>query len=152
MKLVIHGSGESRTFAWASYALFRDNVQHYIEHGEPEGRFSALHSVALAVEGGTCRADPLRLREEVLRAVSALRSVPLANAAMSTRTRAILVGSMEVPRWGRTAEARLLGWALPVTGMPTDSVPHAAEGFINAVVGTTTGAAGGGQVQILRLP
>jgi hypothetical protein len=151
MKLVIRSKTVSRTCEWASYALLRDNVQHYIERGEPDGRFSTLHSIARAVDGGRCDADPRRLREEVLRAVSALRSVPLATAAMSTRTRAILAGSEHVPHVGRTSEARLLGWALPVPGMPSDSVPFAAEGFINAVVVTTSGAASGDVLQVVQL-
>lgn len=151
MKLIIRGKTHSRTCEWASYAVLRDNVQHYIEHGAPSDRFSTLHSIARAVDGGNCYADPLRLRGEVLRAVSALRSVPLATAAMSTRTCAILAGSKEVPLVGRTSEARMLGWPLPVSGMPSDSVPFAAEEFISAVVGTTRGAASGDVLQIARL-
>jgi hypothetical protein len=151
MKLIIRSKTHSRTCDWASYALLRDNVQHYIERGAPAGRFSTLHSIARAVDGGSCDADPLRLREEVLRAVSALRSVPLATAAMSTRTHAILVGSEDVPRVGRTSEARMLGWTLPLLGMPSDSIPFAAEEFISAVVGTTNGATSGDVLQIVQL-
>jgi hypothetical protein len=151
MKLIIRSKNHDRTCAWASYALLRDNVQHYIERGEPGDRFSTLHSIARVVDGGTCYADPLRLREEVLRAVSALRSVPLATAAMSTRTRAILAGSQDVPVVGRTSEARMLGWTLPVPGMLSDSIPFAAEEFISAVVGTTNGAAWGDVLRIAQL-
>lgn len=151
IKLIIRSKNHSRTCAWTSYALLRDNVQHYIERGKPGGRFSTLHSIARAVDGQRCHADPLRLREEVLRAVSALRSVPLATAAMSTRTRAILAGSEEVPLVGRTSEARLLGWTLPLPGLPSDSIPFAAEEFISAVVGTTNGAAPGDLLEIVQL-
>ena len=149
--LVIQGRTGTYPFAWACYALLRDNVQHYVEHGKPCGRFPTLHSIALAVDEGTCAADPQALREEVVRAVSSLRSVPLTDAAMSSRTRAIQIGSPEVPRVGHTGEARLLGWELPVAGLPTDSVPYAAEGFVDAVLCATSAAAAWDQLQIRRL-
>jgi hypothetical protein len=141
MRLVFRTSVDSRECDWESYALLRDNVQHYIECGRPSTEFEHLHSIARAIDTGKCLVDALRLRREVLRGASALRSVQLEVAAVSPRTRAIMLGGRQAADTGHTVEARMVSWALPVPGLPSDSVPHAAEEFVAAVLAVTRSAA-----------
>ena len=83
MRLAFRSSGGSRACDWESYALLRDNVQHYVERGRSSAEFQQLHAIARAVDAASCFVDALRLRAEVLRAASALRSIQLEVAAMS---------------------------------------------------------------------
>ena len=49
-----------------------------------------------------------------------------------------MIGDGQAVGTGPTVEARSMGWALPVLGLPSDSVPHAAEKFIGAVLDITS--------------
>jgi hypothetical protein len=151
MRLVFRNSVDSRECDWESYALLRDNVQHYIERGRTSSEFEHLHSIARAIDTGKCLVDALRLRTEVLRAASALRSVQLDVAAVSPRTRAIMLGEWHAVGMGHTVESRMAGWALPVAGLPSDSVPHAAEHFVTAVLDVTRSAADRELLEVERL-
>lgn len=93
MKLVITGRAGAGLCDWDSFALLRDNVQHFVEGGVQSGRFSALHGIARAVDGHPCLVDAVRLRLEVLQAWSALWPVSVAGAAVSSRTRAVREGT-----------------------------------------------------------
>ena len=48
-----------------------------------------------------------------------------------------MLGHGQAAGTGPTVEAQSMGWALPVLGLPSDSVPHAAEKFIDAVLVVT---------------
>lgn len=151
MRLVFRSGAGSRVCDWESYALLRDNVQHYVERGQPSTEFEQLHAIARAVDTGKCHVDAMRLRTEVLKATSALRSVQLAVAALSPRTRAIMLGDWRAVGTDQTVEARAMGWALPVPGLPSDSIPHAAEKFVGAVLAVTRTAADRELLEVDRL-
>lgn len=151
MKLIVKGSEGRRVFDWASYALLRDNVQHFIEAGQPNGRFPELHGIEGAVDAGSYFADAPRLRGEILRAMAALRRVPLNAAAQTSRTRAIMTGTAAASEPRASVDARSVGWELPVTASANDSIPAAAATFIDAVLSVTSGAVDGDLVHIRRV-
>ncbi len=148
MKLVIEGRAGTRICDWESFALLRDNVQHYIEGGAPSARFAAMHEIERAVDEGEHLVDASRLRGEVLRAWTALWKVRLEEAAISLRTRAIMTGSAEPSPCRGTVPAHQVGWALPVQGHTTSPVPRAAQTFIRAILALTPDAVDGEQLRI----
>lgn len=150
MKLIVKGKEGKRVCDWESYALLRDNVQHFIERGAPNGRFPALHGIEAAVDEGSNISDAARLRGEVLRAVAALQWITLQSAALSERTRAILSGSAESPPVGPTVPAQVAGCSLPIAGSPNASIPNAARSFVEAVLDLTAEAEDGDLLQIHR--
>lgn len=148
MKILMIGKAGARACDWRSYALLRDNVQHFIESGEPSVRFQALHGIENAVDKGEFRVDAARLRGEVLRAWCALWKVRLDGAAISLRTRAILTGNADVPSVRGTVPARVAGWSLPVSGTTDAPVPRAAGSFIQSVLAVTDAAVDGYVLQV----
>ena len=148
MKLFIKGQAGTRVCDWESYALLRDNVQHYLEQGEPSCRFPALHGLELAVDAGAQTVDASRLRGEVLRAWCALWKVRLDEAAISLRTRAILTRNPELPDVRGTIAARQAGWALPLTAAAETPVPRAARRFIQTVLVLTKASVDGDELEI----
>jgi hypothetical protein len=148
MELVIVGAGGAHVCDWASYALLRDNVQHFIEAGAPSDRFRALHEIERAVDEGSFRVDAARLRGEVMRARCALAQVDLARAAISLRTRAVLTGCVSRPLCRGTLPARSAGWELPLDAPEATLVPQAAARFIDLVLALTGRAVDGDQLEI----
>lgn len=148
MELRIAGPKCTRSCTWNSYALIRDNVQHFVEQGAPSGRFSALHELESAVDGETCVVDATQLRREVQHAWQVLGDVPLARAAVSLRTRAIMTNCPERPAIRATAAARATGWELPVQEDENVEVRSAARAFFDAVSEATAAAADGELVAV----
>lgn len=152
MKLVFTGRSGAGLCDWESFALLRDNVQHFVEGGVQSGRFSALHGIARAVDGHSCVVDAVRLRLEVLQAWRALWPVSVDGAAVSSRTRAIREGTA-LPAGGTVtgpaiAEIDLLQFA----GDWSAPVPKAAESFVTAVLSLTQTAVAGDRLEVRRMP
>lgn len=150
MKLVIKGRAGSRVCDWNSYALFRDNVQHFVEQGEPSVDFQALHAIERAVDTGRGWIDAPKLRGELFRAWHALSKVSLDEAAVSIRSRAILTGSLDEPMARGTVSARQVGWELPVQGKGNVQVLVAAGPFVMAILALTERASDGDRLEIRR--
>jgi len=148
--LLLVGRAGSCACDWSGYALLRDNVQHYLEAGEATERFAALHGIERAVDSGQCLVEAARLRGEVLRAWYALWAVPMDRAAVSRRTRAILIGSAERPTAQGTVRARQVGWELPVDPGESLRVPEAAKRFVTAVLALTELVVDGNRLEIRR--
>ncbi|HYQ30720.1 MAG TPA: hypothetical protein VER04_25990 [Polyangiaceae bacterium] len=151
MRLVVSGRSEVRDFDWESYALLRDNVQHFVEGGAPSGRFRALHALAAAVDRESCVVDAVRLRLEVLQTVAALREVPLEHAAISARTRAIhqqlrtaTVGSEPAIAAGAPASPQVV--------FRSEPLPRAALDFVEAILAVSANAVAGDKLEIHRQP
>ena len=151
MRLLISGRGASRACAWESYALLRDNIQHFVEGGSPSGRFSALHSLARAVDEGSCTVDAVRLRLEALHIWTALGNVLLEDAAISSRTEAVSAGNSLAPSLSQTKVASQGGLAVPVSAPVGTPLPQAARDFVEAVLAVTAAAAAGDQLEVRRL-
>jgi hypothetical protein len=151
MKLRLAGRQGSQTVDWSGYALVRDNIQHFVEGGEPSARFAALHAIERAVDGGHATVDASRLRGEVLRAWYALARIPLDRAAVSLRTRAILTGSSDRPAESGTFLARQIGWKLPTPEAAGQAVVVEAKRFILAVLELTERSVDGDTIAVQRL-
>jgi hypothetical protein len=152
MKLVFTGRAGAGLCDWESFALLRDNVQHFVEGGAQSGRFSAMHGIARAVDGDAYVVDAVRLRLEVLQAWSALWPVSVDDAAISSRTRSVRKGKA-VPAGGSvttlaTAEVDLRRFA----GNGSTPIPKAAESFVAAVLSLTQTAVAGDQLEVRRMP
>lgn len=151
MNLRLSGGGQQRDVEWSSYALLRDNVQHFLEAGRPSDRFRALHSIEAAVDTGcTFHIDAARLRGEVLQAWYGLRKVRLSEAAISIRTRAILTRSAGQGSARGTAVAAQVGWRLPVAAAVTASLRSVTAAFVAAVLALTEAATDGDTLAISR--
>jgi hypothetical protein len=151
MKLELSGRAGSVTCDWTSYALLRDNVQHFLEKGTPSGRFAALHTIENAVDIGSGSVDAAGLRGEVLRAWYALWKVGVGDAAVSLRTRAIVTESAGEPPVRGTVVARQAGWNLPERVGGRLRVPEAAKRFVVAVLRLTEQSTDGDRLEIRRL-
>lgn len=147
MELVLSLGPASRKCPWSIYALFRDNVQHFLEGGQVSPRFRALHSLEQAVAEGLHSVDAARLRGEVLRAVFALGKLRLQDAAISLRSRAILTGG-SLPRRRGTVRAGQVRWALPVEAPAEARLLDVVKPFIAAVLAVTETAVDGDIVDV----
>jgi hypothetical protein len=152
MKLVFTGRAGAGLCDWESFALLRDNVQHFVEGGLQSGRFSALHGIARAVDGDACIVDAVRLRLEVLQAWSALWSVRVDGAAVSSRTRAIREHRV-VPAGGSVTGPAIANVdLLQFAGNWSAPVPKAAGSFVTAVLSLTNTAVAGDLLEVRRMP
>lgn len=150
MQLVLSKGEDSRACDWSSYAILRDNVQHYIEGGEPSAAFAALHAVEAAVDGGEAAIDAVRLRDEVTRAWHALARKTAGAAALSLRTRAILTGARGKPTRRGTLPAASVGWRLPAALPDGAPLLRAARAFVRATLELTATAAAGERIVVSR--
>ena len=152
LKLVFTGPAGAGLCDWESFALLRDNVQHFVEGGVQSGRFSALYGIARAVDGHAYAVDAVRLRLEVLQAWRALWPVSVEGAAVSSRTRAIREGRPVPPGGSVTVhmldEVELAQFA----GHLSEPVPKAAETFVATVLSLTNAAVAGDRLEVRRMP
>jgi hypothetical protein len=150
MLLKLRMASKTLTCDWNAYALFRDNVQHFVEGGAPTDRFQALHAIERAVSDGHQTVDAARLRGEVIGALFALRKLNLQDAAISLRTRAVLTDNARFPDVRATVRASQAGWSLPVAGAADSKLLVAAKPFIGAVLGSTETAVDGDTLVVER--
>lgn len=151
MKLVLESRDGVRVCDWESYALLRDNVQHFLEAGSPLPRFRALHAFERAVDADPQRVDASRLRGEVLRAWSALWWKNFEDAAISPRTRAVLTNNPEPPSSEKTIAAKDAHWELPLAAPAETPIPKAASRFVQAVLSLTKTAEDGDWLSVRRV-
>ena len=128
--------------------MLRDNVQHYIENGKPSDRFTALHAIEEAVDNGEKVLDAATLRGEVLQAWYALWKIPIEDAAVSLRTRAIMTRSAERPAIRATIVAHDIGWELPVVASAALQIAQVVEPFIETVLAMTETTVDGDQLEV----
>jgi hypothetical protein len=150
MRLEFSLDGHHASCDWASFALFRDNVQHFAEHGQVSEKYAALHGLEQAVVAGAHEVDAARLRGEVLGALFVLGGLKLEDAAISLRTRAILTGSTRLPQVRGTVRANQAGWELPTASSPAGRLLDPARPFLEAVMAVTRDAVDGHLVQVRR--
>jgi hypothetical protein len=141
MQLLLRSPREARRVEWSQYALLRDNVQHYLEFGQPNSSFTALHALELAVDGGRARTRARELRQEVQDAWVGLAGLNLEQSAVSLRTRAIMTGCARAPDVRGTVVARQAGWELPICGPQSQPVCELLRSFIDVVLLLTEDAA-----------
>lgn len=152
LKLVFTGRAGAGLCDWESFALLRDNVQHFVEGGVQSGRFSALHGIARAVDGDPYAVDAVRLRLEVLQAWRALWPVRVDGAAVSSRTRAIREGRPVPPGGSVTGPALDEVDLTQFAAHLSEPVPKAAEAFVATVLSLTNAAVAGDLLEVRRMP
>jgi hypothetical protein len=150
MNLLMKATGRSRVCDWASFALLRDNVQHFLECGGVTERFSALHQIERAVDEGVALVEAPRLRGELLRAWCALWGIHLSDAAISLRTRALMTGALPPDGVVGTLVASQAGWQLPVPE-GVMRVPQAAWRFMSQALAITEDAVDGDVIEVRRV-
>jgi hypothetical protein len=74
---------------WIIYALIRDNVQHHLEAGAPASRFETLHQISAALGGPSVSLPAARLADEMATVERDLLARPIADLAITARTRAV---------------------------------------------------------------
>lgn len=137
MHLLLKSRNDSRRVNWSQYALLRDNVQHYLEFGQPQSAFTALHAFEMAVDGARWRMRAKELRHEVQGAWEGLADLKVEQSAVSLRTRAIMTGCEQAPQVRGTIVARMAGWELPVNAPARQSVRELSRDFVEVVLGLT---------------
>jgi len=137
MQLLLKNGDRVRRVDWRVYALFRDNVQHYLEHGQPRPQFQTLHALEDAVDGAALRVPTQALRQEIQAAWPALEGMMLKQCAISLRTRALMTGCRAAPSVRGTVLARLAGWELPVRGEDRQLLYELLGDFVNELLWLT---------------
>lgn len=129
--------------------MLRDNVQHHLEHGAPSAEFSALHAIGEAPVVGSVRVPAVKLREEMLRARELL-SAPLADLAVSVRTRAVCARSFPLPTESSTMLVSEVEWTSP---FPTEGLVTLGDVFgslVEELLRITEGARAEDEVEVLE--
>jgi len=75
---------------WIVYALIRDNVQHYLEAGASASRFETIKQISAALGGPPVSLSASRLAEELAVVERDLLPRPIAELAITARTRAVI--------------------------------------------------------------
>jgi hypothetical protein len=101
--------------AFISSALLRDNVQHHLEGGIPNGEFPTLHALADAPWAPRpAEMDPRALACELHAAWPRLEMLPIERLAISIRTRAVLTNAATRPEVRGTVLYNLVRWPVPL--------------------------------------
>jgi hypothetical protein len=148
MRLELSGVNGSRVCAWGSYAVLRDNVQHFIEcraRGQP---FAAIHAFERAVDQGRVSIDASRLRAEVLRAQVLLHDKRAAEAAVSVRSHALMTGCRPPAGAIDTVLSREIGWPLPCAAPEEQPLLELAAAFVNSVLALTEASEDGDRLEV----
>jgi hypothetical protein len=95
MSLSFTGPRGTAEHRWITYALLCDNVLHHLEKDRTSPRFGALHEAARAL-GGRVTLSARRFHGE-LEGAAQLLGRPIAELAISVRTRAVLDRSWPPP-------------------------------------------------------
>jgi hypothetical protein len=152
MSLCFTGPAGSVEQRWIVYALLRDNVQHYLERGQPTSCFTALHGAAEALGGGRALVDALNLRAEMEQARAELLARPISDLAVSGRTLAVIDRMWPPPSEEGTkllAEARCdrIPWLPANIGTFDQAFGH----LVRRLLEITSGADEGDVVEVVDL-
>jgi len=101
MSLAFSGPGGTAEHRWLLCALMSDNVLHHLQEGRHGPSFVAVHAAVLAL-GGRVTLDARQLGAELTRAAQLLKR-PIAELAISSRTRAVVENTWPPPRGGEAA-------------------------------------------------
>ncbi len=153
MSLSYRGPSGAIEYRWIAYALLRDNVLHHLEGGKATGDFPLLHRITEALGGDPIELDALALRREAERVRDQLLRRPIAELAVSSRTRALL--SYSVPLPGEALVTQLASecdFAPKSLLLPNASTFDDAFGYlVRGLLVITEGAREGQVVQVVDL-
>lgn len=139
------GSFERR---WIVYAMLRDNVQHHLEGGTPTEEFGALHRLGDAMWTGKVSVPALALRAELSKAAELLAR-PIADLAVSIRTRAVCTYTLNRPDERGTVLARLMEWEVPYPLLDAATLDDAFGSLHAELMRITEGATPTDVVEVL---
>lgn len=142
------GSYEQR---WIVYALLRDNVQHYFEGGQPSDTFGETHAIAGALGGSKVKLSANRLRNELLRAKADLCSRPIADLAISLRTRSVMSLKWPPPEQRATMLLSETRETVPLLGDLPATLDGVFGHFIEGLLGITEGCGPDDIVEVVDL-
>lgn len=104
-------------------ALLRDNVQHHLEAGAPDGKFSCLHALADIVWAEREELLPaVAFRDELSAAWNGLSSLPFGKLAISIHTHAALQRLPQPPAVSGTVLHSATDWPLPIDSRPRETL------------------------------
>ncbi len=130
MSLIFEGPGGSFERRWIVYAMLRDNVQHHLEQGQPSAAFEHLHRLGDALSGTAVSVPALALRDELTRA-KPLLDLPIADLAVSLRTRAVQTLAFPLPERRNSVLVSAVGWT---PSFPLDGAKVLGDAFGSLVV------------------
>lgn len=130
------------------YALLRDNVQHHLEGGTPSAAFAAIHALGEALDKGEVRVGARTLYAELERA-EALLARPIADLAMSFRTRAVCSMAFPLPEGRGTALITEGGWQLPLSLQHAKTLGDVFGSLVTELKSATQGADDQAEVTVL---
>ena len=134
---------------YESVLLFRDNVQHYLQAGRPTPGYPLVHAIADApLDGEILRFKAGRLWGEVSHAFEQIRSIDIADLAVSIRTRAILTNTRALPVVRGTVLLRLTGWKLPLVAPRALTIGELFDDFVDKLAIVTDAGAARGVVHV----
>ena len=129
--------------------LFRDNVQHYLQAGRPTPGYPLIHAIADApLDGEILQIKASRLWGEVSHAFEQIRSVSVADLAVSIRTRAILTNTRALPVVRGTVLLRLTGWKLPLIAPSALTIGELFDDFVAKLAIVTDAGSARGVVHV----
>jgi hypothetical protein len=134
MSLSFTGPRGTVEHRWITYALLCDNVLHHLEKGRTSPQFLAIHDAARAL-GGRVTLSARRFHGE-LEAVVRLLERPIADLAISVRTRAVLDRSWPPPpgHEATTAPARdsvSIPWLAPSARTLNDAFGNVVRSLLS---------------------
>jgi hypothetical protein len=134
---------------YESALLFRDNVQHYLQAGRPTPGYPLIHAIADApLDGEILQIKSSRLWGEVSHAFEQVRSISVADLAVSIRTRAILTNTRALPVVRGTILLRLTGWKLPLIVPGALTIGELFDDFVNKLAIVTDAGLARGVVHV----
>jgi len=129
--------------------LLRDNVQHYLQAARPTPGYPQIHAIAGApLDGEILRFRASRLWGEVSHAFEQIRSISIADLAVSIRTRAILTNTRTLPLVRGTVLLRLTGWRLPFIPRRALTIGELFEDFVDKLAIVTDAGSARGVVHV----
>ncbi|MCU0691245.1 MAG: hypothetical protein MUF54_07585 [Polyangiaceae bacterium] len=151
MSILFSGPKRSVEERWIVFALLRDNVQHHLEAGSPKPEFQALHRVISALGGGVTSVPAVQLHAEMVRARDALVARPIADLAISLRTRSVLTMDWPPPDRRETYLLADVDVTLPLLQPEAKTLGDLFGQFVDELIDITAGASDSDVVEIRDL-
>jgi hypothetical protein len=148
MSLSFIGPGGSCERRWIVYALLRDNVQHHLEDGTPTAAFATLHALGDALAKGEISVPIGALRAELDR-VAPLLKRPVADLAVSSRTRAVCALELPLTSDRGTELASGVGWEPPISLASVATLGDAFGSLVDELLRITADAAEDARLTVL---
>ncbi len=148
MSISLIGPKGTYEFPWIRYALLRDNILHYLEHGVCTPAFTETYKIGISIGGSPALLSAQKLREEISRA-QALCLLPIDKLAISARTLAVLRFESSLPEGPPT---RVVGvdLNLPWLSNKSQQLSDVFGDLVTALLEITEGASDSDTVEVVE--